>query len=74
MNTRKLLALGIALAFTSLAGAGFAADQKAAAPAPTAPAATTAQAPAGDQGTPAKPSKSKKQKHKKAAPAPETKG
>ena len=69
MNTRKLLALGIALAFTSLAGVGFAADQKAASPAPTAPAASTAQAPAGDQ---TKPSKSKKQKHKK--PAPETKG
>jgi hypothetical protein len=72
MNTRKLLALGIALAFTTLAGASFAADQKAA-PA-QAPAGSTAQAPAGgDQGTAAKPSKSKK-KHKKAAPAPETKG
>ncbi len=75
MNTRKLLALGIALAFTSLAGAGFAADhQKAASPAPTAPAASTpgastAQAPAGD---PTKSSKSKKHKHNK--PAPETKG
>jgi hypothetical protein len=72
MNTRKLLALGIALAFTSLASAGFAADQKAA---PAQPPASTAQAPAGgDQGTPAKPTKSKKQKHKKPAPAPETKG
>lgn len=68
MNTRNLLALGIALAFTSLATAGFAADQKAA---PAQAPAATAQAPAGGD-APAKPTKSKKQKHKK--PAPETKG
>ncbi len=69
MNTRKLLALGTALVFTSLASAGFAADQKAA---PAQPPAASAQAPASGD-APAKPKKSSK-KHNKKTPAPETKG
>jgi hypothetical protein len=80
MNTRKLLALGTVLTFTSLAGVAFAADQKAAAPekapapAATAPAAATAQAPTGDQTAPATHSKKKQKHQKKPAAAPETKG
>ena len=58
MTTRNLIALGTMLAVMSLAGTGFAADQKAAGT--TAPAATAAPAP--DAGTPAKPAK-KKKKH-----------
>jgi len=75
MNTRKLLALGTVLTFTSLAGVAFAADQKAAAPekapAPTAPAAATAQAPSADPATPAKPTN---KKHHKKKHSTETKG
>ena len=70
MTTRNLIALGIMLAVMSLAGTGFAADQKATGT--TAPAATAAPAP--DAGTPAKPAK-KKKKHSTSsgtstAPAP----
>lgn len=70
MNTRKLVALSIALAFAGLTGTGFAADQKAA-PAQAPAASPTAQAPAADPAHPDK-TKSKKQKHKK--PAPDNKG
>ena len=47
MNTRKLVALGIALAFAGLAGAGFAADQKA--------APAQARVPGGRPGLPGRP-------------------
>jgi hypothetical protein len=61
MTIRKLITLATLAGFVSLAGAGFAAEQKAPAKDQT-PAATTSQAPA-DKGTPEQPAKKKKKKH-----------
>ena len=65
MTTRKLITLATLAGFASLAGASFAADQKAPAKAKDQPpAATTSQAPA-DKGTPEQPAGAKKHKKKK---------
>jgi hypothetical protein len=63
MNLRKLISLATLAGFVSLAGAGFAADQKAPAK-DQPPAATTSQVPA-DKGAPEQPASGKKHKKKK---------